>query len=193
MPYGFGVDAKLTTAMYKRKTRKNGFTLVELLVVIAIIAILASIILSSLGSARVKSRDARRMSDLRQIRNAMELYYAYNGSYPNCPWVWSPINTSTDSDWNTTGCVITALRPYIARLPVDPRNNATNPWETGNYSYRYGATANLQEYDLIGQLEDINNVNRCAVKQWPARAAGGGTSWCYIYGINGSPYVYADH
>lgn len=46
---------------------KKGFTLVELLVVIAIIALLSTLSVVALNSARAKSRDARRLSDIRQI------------------------------------------------------------------------------------------------------------------------------
>ncbi|HTR18704.1 MAG TPA: prepilin-type N-terminal cleavage/methylation domain-containing protein [Candidatus Paceibacterota bacterium] len=51
----------------------NGFTLIELLVVVAIIGLLASIILVSLTTARAKGRDARRLADLKEMANAMEL------------------------------------------------------------------------------------------------------------------------
>jgi prepilin-type N-terminal cleavage/methylation domain-containing protein len=51
---------------------KRGFTLIELLVVIAIIALLASIILVSLGSARSRSADTRTLSDIRQLNNLIQ-------------------------------------------------------------------------------------------------------------------------
>ncbi len=68
--------------IFTRKAGQKGFTLIELLVVIAIIGILASIVLASLNTARKKSRDARRIADLNQIRLAEELYFDSNsGQY----------------------------------------------------------------------------------------------------------------
>ena len=52
-------------------TGKKGFTLIELLVVIAVIGILASVILVGVASFRGKGRDARRVSDVRQLQNAL--------------------------------------------------------------------------------------------------------------------------
>ncbi len=60
----------------------RGFTLIELLVVIAIIGILSSVVLASLNTARQKSRDARRISDLKQLQLALELYFDASSTYP---------------------------------------------------------------------------------------------------------------
>lgn len=60
-----------------------GFTLIELLVVIAIIGVLASVVLASLNSARRKSRDARRVADVKQLQLALELYFDAKGKYPD--------------------------------------------------------------------------------------------------------------
>ena len=46
---------------------KKGFTLIELLVVIAIIGLLSSIAVVSLNGARAKARDAKRVSDVKQL------------------------------------------------------------------------------------------------------------------------------
>ena len=62
--------------------KKRGFTLIELLVVIAIIGLLSSIILASLNSAKKKAQEARILTDLHQLQNALELYKNTTGHYP---------------------------------------------------------------------------------------------------------------
>jgi prepilin-type N-terminal cleavage/methylation domain-containing protein len=87
--------------MFTRNER--GFTLIELLVVIAIIGILSSVVLASLNSARKKGRDARRISDIKQLQLALELFYDSNGSeYPDA---------------------LSQLAPnFISVVPRDPQN-----------------------------------------------------------------------
>lgn len=93
----------------------RGFTLIELLVVVAIIGILSSIVLASLNSARKKGRDARRISDIKQLQLALELYYDSTGGYP-------------------VGTALAPVTPtYISVVPADPTN-------TGIYVYSYQAT-----------------------------------------------------
>ncbi|MCK5027795.1 MAG: prepilin-type N-terminal cleavage/methylation domain-containing protein [Candidatus Pacebacteria bacterium] len=60
---------------------KTGFSLVELMFVVAIISLLTSVVLVSLSSARVKSRDAARRSDLYNIEKALGLYYDKYNTY----------------------------------------------------------------------------------------------------------------
>jgi prepilin-type N-terminal cleavage/methylation domain-containing protein len=61
----------------------KGFTLIELLVVIAIIGVLSSIVMSSINNARSKARDTIRISEMLQIKNALELYRLTYNIYPS--------------------------------------------------------------------------------------------------------------
>lgn len=66
-----------------KKTEK-GFTLIELLVVIAIIAILASLLMPSLGKAREKAKQIGCVNNQKQLGLAFAEYFGdYNGMIPN--------------------------------------------------------------------------------------------------------------
>lgn len=60
----------------------KGFTLIELLVVIAIIGLLSTLAVVALNSARQKSRDSKRVADIKQVQTALELYFADQNGYP---------------------------------------------------------------------------------------------------------------
>jgi prepilin-type N-terminal cleavage/methylation domain-containing protein len=106
----------------------RGFTLIELLVVIAIIGILSSIVLASLNTARLKSRDARRIADMKQLQLALQLYYDANSAYP-----------AALSSLATT---------YIATIPTDP---------IGSVAYTYDQLTSGSSYHIGANLEDGSN------------------------------------
>src|SRR6056297_1325722 len=67
----------------KNQKDKKGFTLIELMVVVAIMGLLAALAVISLNNARQRARDARRISDVKQVQTALELYYLDNQEYPD--------------------------------------------------------------------------------------------------------------
>jgi len=107
--------------------QNKGFTLIELLVVIAIIGILSSVVLASLNTARQKARDAKRVSDIKQLQLSFELFFDSCGQYP-----------ATLALTEATGCASgTTLASFISVLPVPPAGGIAayeyNPISTTDY------------------------------------------------------------
>lgn len=65
---------------------KEGFALIELLVVLVIVAILATIATPQLIKMIKRGYDAAALSDIRNIKNTLEGYYAENQRYPKGNW-----------------------------------------------------------------------------------------------------------
>ncbi len=66
----------------KLKLKNPGFTLVELLVVISIIAILVAVTSGSFLNSQKRSRDTSRKTELKALSDALNMYYADNGKFP---------------------------------------------------------------------------------------------------------------
>ncbi len=141
--------------------KKRGFTLIELLVVIAIIGILAGIIMASLTSAKARARDAKRITDIKTIQLALELYYNDNLFFP------SNIYAASCSSSVTPNCGLAPL--YISVMPSDPNYTTTcSDGYTQASCYKYvvwssSATCTLAgtpptKYHLAAILEQTGNA-----------------------------------
>ena len=119
----------------------KGFTLIELLVVIAIIGLLSTLAVVSLNGARSKARDARRVSDLKAVSSALELFRDDNLDNIVAP----------TTDWATTiGTTLNATAIYLpAGAPSDP-----DITRTGNNTYTYCADTDEKFYLLHTLLEN---------------------------------------
>ncbi|OGE75460.1 MAG: hypothetical protein A3C85_03115 [Candidatus Doudnabacteria bacterium RIFCSPHIGHO2_02_FULL_48_21] len=84
-----------------------GFTLIELLVVVAIIGLMASILTIGLTEQRRRARDAKRISDLKQIKSGMDIFFDNASGYPNV------------SGW-VTGSTLSCGPIQILYIPADP-------------------------------------------------------------------------
>jgi type II secretory pathway pseudopilin PulG len=114
-------------------------------VVIAIIGLLSSIVIASISDVRSKSRDARRVADLIQIKNAAALYRSDNNenmpSLGNTGWNCLGLN-SNERCWEDARYPIlgnnllqSALSPYI-KSSADPGSRRGHG---DYYLYKQGA------------------------------------------------------
>lgn len=119
---------------YDKLKRTSGFTLIELLVVIAIIGILSSVVLASLNGARESSRDARRQTDLSQIRTGLALYNDQNGQYPSS--LYGSGNSLASSS-------------AMTQVPTDPGDSSQYGYTTSTSEGDFCLGANLESTSTL--------------------------------------------
>jgi general secretion pathway protein G len=110
--------------------KKLGFTLIEILVTATIIGLLAAVASISYSQLTKQSRDAKRKTDLEQVRAALEIYRSNSDTYP------------VGTGWATLS-VLTGPIIYLQTLPSDPKS--------ANFSYYY--SGDINDYTLAAQLE----------------------------------------
>ncbi|PCI89742.1 hypothetical protein COB18_02965 [Candidatus Kaiserbacteria bacterium] len=116
---------------------KRGFTIIELLVVMAIIAMLASVILVAFSTIQTKSRDTRRIEDVRELQKALSMYYIDNNRFPAAV---TPIDVD-GTDALSTALVASGAISAVSGDPVKP-----------DYNYTYQST-NIGIYTITFCLE----------------------------------------
>lgn len=133
------VSSSLRATNYALRT-KRGFTLIEILIVVGIIGLLASVVLSGLGSVRSRGRDARRAADLRQVQQGLELFYTRYQEYPET------------SSWGQLETKLRTASIGITNISNDPLCSGSSSCDVDE-NYQYFA-ANGEEYVLQALLED---------------------------------------
>ncbi|HEX4104213.1 MAG TPA: prepilin-type N-terminal cleavage/methylation domain-containing protein [Candidatus Paceibacterota bacterium] len=132
------------------KNARQGFTLIEILIVVAIIAILASVVLVGLGPTQQAGRDSRRLSDLREVQNGLELYYNKCGYYPGGAVAASCAGVAHTAD-ATWAAMTTALEGSAIGVPTVPND------PTSGKTYFYGTDAGGDSYVIAATLEQLTN------------------------------------
>lgn len=138
----------------------KGFTLIELLAVVAIIGVLSAVIITSLSGAQARGRDAKRISDIKNLELALKLYHADNSAYPT---------------------TLSGLVPnYLPSLPQDPtapsrayayaalRSTASGASPLLCASFHLGAALETGHSSLRDDADRTNTDSTCS---------GGGTNF----------------
>ncbi|MDO8593056.1 MAG: type II secretion system protein [bacterium] len=138
--------------------KQSGFTLIELLVVIAIIGLLSTLAVVALNNARAKSRDAKRVSDIKQVQTALELYYNDQNKYPvdSAVVLGAGDQACLDTEgWDVTACA--GATKYMAQVPKNPLPGGADYSYTSADGTTYSINFTLE--GKVGELDGASTAN----------------------------------
>ena len=162
--------------MKKNISKNKGFTLIELLVVIGIIALLSSIVLSSLTQARAKANNTKQIADYKTVIGAMIQFKNSNGYYPaintfSCVGIYSSGGClNSDSITAPDSTINNALKTYISSYNfVDSKSLVAQPFLGNSILTNYnGFMVKCSTNSSYGQCQSImimfpalKNTNSC--------------------------------
>jgi type II secretion system protein G len=136
----------------------RGFTLIELLVVIAIVGILVFITSSSFVNSQQRSRDASRKTELKSLADALNMYYADNGLFPEMTVMQGLINDGSEfsDNSNPNNEII-----YMKKVPQDSRVSG------GRLQFKYMAgSKSFRLYANLENSDDIDCQSSCLTSEY---------------------------
>lgn len=150
------------------KTYQKGFTLIELLVVISIISLLSVVILTAVEDNRNKAKDRALVQSAIQLRNALELYKADNGDYPQMPYpyVFCTKNTSGVITCNGSGpdygtpALREQLMPYIQEILVPQHNGSSYYYYQSSIKLKCEGQTVIPKYVILIQPKNDTTFPR---------------------------------
>lgn len=144
----------------KRRYFKDGWTLVELLIIVVIVGILAAMfLLLNWKRSLWRAYDARRKTDVANVRRAFEEYFNDHNCYP----ALTVLNT----------CGSASLAPYLAKIPCDPATKEP-------YKYQPDSESNLCTGNRVCiKLQDFGDPDITTLGCDARNGCGWGAYWNY--------------
>ncbi len=142
------------------KLYKSGFTLLELIIVITVIGVLATATFGMAATQTTKARDAQRLENIKEIKNALDVYYHDHDYYPDYS-AGSPFKLAFDSgqQWSENGTI------YMKKVPIDPVTNA-------HFDYKVDPSAKPQWAVVFAKLTNTPNTAMCNLPSFTTSNSG---------------------
>lgn len=168
-----------------RPRNAQAFSLLELVVAISILSILAAVAVPHLTQHLASARDARRLQDVKNVKQALDQYFLDHQSYPS-------VGTSGPGGWDVSsdGDFIPELvrSGYLGSVPMDPLNDGSHAYYYYVYPKgSYGCASEAAFYVLaVKSFETADCAAKnagwfqCSGRNWNdefAYVTGGGASF----------------
>ena len=101
--------------------RRSAFSLIELVIVVVIIGIIAAIAIPRMSRGASGAADAALQSNLRQLRNAIDMFYTeHDNVFPLAAQFTPQMTTFTDASGNAnaTRTTVFVFGPYLRQIPT---------------------------------------------------------------------------
>jgi type II secretory pathway pseudopilin PulG len=136
--------------------RQYGFTSIELLLVLLRIGALSALILSSRAGIQQNKHNTERQTDIKELRDGLEGYFAVSNHYPTL----AELNSS---EWRTAH--LKALEPGVFKDPAGTSDQLVSQPQADRYAY----TVTSASGTTCGTVQDP-----CAQYTLTATLEGGG-------------------
>lgn len=140
---------------------KQGVTKIEILVIALVVGVLGLLAVYAVSSARSQTRDAVRISDVRQIQAGLELRFNDVNEYPEWHeyFVLGEPATSCLSDTGfAASCSSGSQTVYLEVVPATPSGGLKEQVSCSNVNNAYCYIGANGEYRLEFELENNNRI-----------------------------------
>ena len=156
----------------------KGLTLIELLIAMVVMGIMATMVISRYTDATDEAKEAQALAEFRTMRNAIQIYRIYNGTYP--------------SDVNRD--IPPGIEPYLTSSDADNWPDA--PWEGSVYDYDAYVSGGEPTYQISIRFCEIGQPDTCNFPdlEWAENFdVNSSAYWCIEGNCKAHPGQPADH
>jgi general secretion pathway protein G len=137
---------------------KKGFTKIEILIIAAIIGILGITAVVAISTARSRTRDAVRMSDIRQLQAGLELFFIDHNAYPEALEYTALGYTGTMCLSSSGFSSVCESNVYLESVGKAPSGGLNDMSSCSDISNAYCYLAQDGDYRIQFELEHDNPV-----------------------------------